>query len=316
MMRKKRVRAFKVRMSQFTTKLLTNAGKVRIGLTRLIVATVAVLSATQPAMSADDSQLCVMTFNIRFGTAPDGDNSWPNRRELAVQVLRDEEPQIVGLQEALRFQLDDLRKELPNYGEVGIGRDDGKKAGEYSAILYDQRRIDVLDSGTFWFADSPDVPGSTTWGSTFPRICTWMRCRDRQTDRTVGVFNQHWDHLSQPSREKSAAMLLAKLADRAQPNEPVIVTGDFNAGESNPAFMQLVQDDRFHLSDTLRTLHPDEKIVGTFHGFKGDSAGEKIDAILVTPEWRVTKAEIIRVQRCNVYPSDHYPVTATLELGH
>ena len=123
-------------------------------------------------------------------------------------------PHIIGTQEALRFQLDELGKELANYGEVGVGRDDGKTAGEYSAILYDRRRFEVLDEGTFWFAEEPAEPGTLTWGSTFARICSWARLRDKTSGREFYVFNQHWDHQSQESREKSAEKLLARIAGR------------------------------------------------------------------------------------------------------
>jgi endonuclease/exonuclease/phosphatase family metal-dependent hydrolase len=250
-----------------------------------------------------------MSFNIRYGTAPDGENRWELRKDLVIEVVRDFDPQILGLQEALRFQLDEIREALPAFGEIGVGRKDGRTAGEYAAILYDARRLEVLEHGTFWFSDTPAAPGSTGWGNRIPRICTWGRFRAPETGRSLYVFNVHWDHQSQPSRQRSAGLLAARVAERPHPGDPVVVTGDFNAGEANPA-MERLRDSG--LVDTFRALHPEAEPVGTFNGFKGDRSGEKIDGVLVTPGWQILGAEIVRANREGRYPSDHFPVTAIL----
>ncbi len=270
--------------------------------------------------AADDSSpstalsLRAMTFNIRYGNANDGDNAWPLRRELLFKVIRDVHPDVLGMQEALRFQLDEIGAALDGYSEVGVGRDDGVEAGEYSAILFDSTRFSLEDSGTFWLSDTPEVPGSTSWGNGITRVCTWALLRERAGGASFYVFNTHWDHLSQPSRENSARLILERIAARATPDTPVLLTGDFNAGESNPAFRTLVEDTVVSLRDTFRALHPDAVDVGTFHGFEGGTDGDKIDAILASPEWQVLDAEIARVNDRGRYPSDHYPVTATLRL--
>jgi endonuclease/exonuclease/phosphatase family metal-dependent hydrolase len=255
--------------------------------------------------------LTVMTFNVRYGTAEDGEDRWPLRRALVFDVIRESGAAIVGVQEALRFQLDEIRAALPAFGEAGVGRDDGATAGEYSAVLYDTSRVALEEQGTFWFSDSPAEPGSTGWGNTIPRICTWARFRDRASGGTLIVYNVHWDHVSQPSRERSAALLLDRIA--ASPSaDPVIVMGDFNAGEANPAFAALIGSERVPLRDTFREVHPDAADVGTFHGFAGGTAGEKIDAVLVGPGWEIVRAAIVTAARAGRYPSDHYPVTAVL----
>lgn len=259
--------------------------------------------------------LRAMTFNIRYGAANDGDNAWPLRRDLLFSVIRDFGPDVLGMQEALRFQLDEIGAALPGYREVGVGRDDGVEAGEYSAILFDSTRFELRDHGTFWLSDTPEVPGSTSWGNGITRICTWALLRERSGGTSFYVFNTHWDHQSQPSREKSARLILERIAARAAPDTPVLLTGDFNAGESNPAFRTLVEDTVVNLRDTFRALHPDATGVGTFHGFEGGTDGDKIDAILASPEWRVLDAGIARVNDHGRFPSDHYPVTASLRLG-
>jgi endonuclease/exonuclease/phosphatase family metal-dependent hydrolase len=273
--------------------------------------------------------LRVMSFNVRYGTAADGENAWPKRKDLVIETIRSAAPHVIGTQEGLRFQLDELRAALPQYQEVGVGRDDGKEAGEYAAILYDARRIEVLDEGTFWFCDTPEVAGTPTWGAKLPRVCTWLRGRDKEAGgegssgegkggtgkgREFYVFNNHWDHQSQESREKSAAMLLERIAGREAASLPVIVTGDFNANEENASFRRLVDEDS-QLRDSFRAVHPEATDVGTFHNFTGECNIGKIDAVLVSPEWQVEAAEINRTHDGKRYPSDHFPVTAMLELG-
>lgn len=258
-----------------------------------------------------------MTFNIRYGTAPDGDHAWPHRRDLAFHVIRDFEPAVLGVQEALRFQLDEVRAQLPHYGEVGVGREDGAQEGEYSAILYDQRRLDLLEHGTFWLSDTPEVPGSATWGNRITRVATWARFRERDAGITFYVFNTHWDHESQPARLNSASLLLDRIRARAFPDDPLLLMGDFNAGEDNPAFQALIAapaPGHAPLYDTFRAVHPDALGTGTYHAFSGDRTGDRIDAILASPHWQTLDADIVRFDRDGLYPSDHFPVTATLRL--
>jgi endonuclease/exonuclease/phosphatase family metal-dependent hydrolase len=141
------------------------------------------LAANPSAAGGGDSvkALNVMTFNIRYGTANDGANHWKNRKEMVCDVLRKYRSDLVGVQEALRFQLDYIREEVPGYALIGVGREDGKTKGEYSAILYRSKRLEVNESGTFWLSDTPEIPGSITWGNACTRICTWGRFVDRKT---------------------------------------------------------------------------------------------------------------------------------------
>lgn len=259
--------------------------------------------------------VAVMTFNVRCGTAKDGDNDWTHRRELFCATVAQQAPDVLGVQEAFRFQLDDIRQALPGYGEVGEGRDGGVK-GEYSAILYRTERFAVVDSGTFWLSDTPEVP-SQTWGNACVRICTWARLQDRQTGQAFYLYNTHLDHKSQPSREKSVRLIAGRVARRA-PDDPFVITGDFNVGEDNPALLHLLgkgeEASPIATVDSFRVLHPDAKEVGTFHGFRGGTNGAKIDYILVPPTTEVLAAEILHGNREGHYPSDHFPVTASLRF--
>jgi len=254
-----------------------------------------------------------MSFNIRYGTARDGDNAWELRRAALIEAIDAFGADVLGVQEALHFQLEELVAALPRYQRLGVGRTDGIEAGEYAAILVDGSRLEVLEQGTFWFSDTPAVPGSTSWGNDITRICTWARLRDRAADLTFYVYNVHWDHRSQPSRERSADLLMQTIG-RRDAADPVLVTGDFNAGETNAAFLRLLQAPELVLLDTFRLLHPAAAEVGTFNGFEGTTSGDKIDAVLSSREWQVVTAEIDSEQRLGRYPSDHFPVTAVLAL--
>ena len=264
------------------------------------------------AAAAEPVELRVMTFNIRYGTAADGADAWDRRRALLIETIRSYDPAVLGVQEALRFQLDEIGADFPGMKEVGVGRDDGAEAGEYSSILYDGSRFALREHGTYWLSDTPGVPGSMTWGNRYPRLVTWALLHDTAADLTFYVLNTHWDHESQNARERSAAQVVDWLAASVG-DRPVVVMGDFNAGESNPAFRALLDADRrVRLRDSFRDVYPGAGGVGTYHAFTGDRTGEKIDAVLVSPAWEVVDAAIVRTNRAGRYPSDHFPVTATL----
>jgi len=273
-------------------------------------------SAQAPARPAPQP-LDVMSFNIRLGTANDGDNHWTRRREMLFELLRAQDADLVGLQEAFRFQIEEILEAVPGYGVVGVGRDDGRAGGETSAILFKTARFHVAASGTFWFSDTPDTPGTRTWGNRYNRLTSWARFIDRD-GRAFWHYNLHLDHESQPSREKSVELLLQRMNARQFPAEPVVVTGDFNVGEDNPALHTLVGGPGAApatraLVDTFRVLHPSATEVGTFTGFTfGQTGGDKIDYVLVQPGTQVLAADIVRTSQDGRYPSDHFPVTARI----
>jgi len=280
-------------------------------------------ASQEPTVSAQQQDsFRVMSFNIRYGSADDGENSWEYRKQLVVEIIGEYQPQLVGLQEALKFQIEAIIEALPEYDYVGVGRDDGKEEGEYSAILYLKDRYRVLGHNTFWLSDSPRVPGSTSWGNSIPRIVTWAKLDDTQLGRKVYLYNTHFDHRSQPSREKSALLLAERVRGRDDPGVPAVITGDFNAGEYNSVVRYLVEDQPINMSsgasvtnpqpfkDTFRTRHPEAVKVGTFNRFEGYSVGEKIDYVFSTGQLEIISAMIIRDNDQGRYPSDHFPVMA------
>lgn len=261
----------------------------------------------------------LLCFNIRYGTARDGANHWRQRQDLVTRLIRDQRSDVIGLQEALRSQIDHITETVKGYGEIGVGRDDGRTRGEYCAILYRQARLAVAESGTFWLSDRPEKVGSITWNNACTRICTWARLIDKASGLAFYVFNLHLDHVSQPSRVKSAVLVAERIARRTHP-DPFVVMGDFNVGEDNPAMRYLkgqaqptgVNPIETPLVDTFRVLHAQATEVGTFNGFKGRRTGNKIDYILAPANAQVIESAIIQTAYNGRYPSDHFPVSATL----
>ncbi|MGH9218775.1 MAG: endonuclease/exonuclease/phosphatase family protein [Vicinamibacterales bacterium] len=275
----------------------------------IIAAALLVLLLTGIDVAAAPEPLSIMSFNIRYGTADDGENRWERRRGQLFDLLKADDPDVIGLQEALHFQIDEILAAVPGYRMVGVGRTDGGQGGEYAAILYRASRLTVRRTGTFWLSDTPDVVRSNTWGAALERICTWAVFDDNR-GTPFYAFNLHLDHVSQPAREKSVALLLDRVAAR-QPALPVVVLGDFNAGEANPATQAMLRTFR----DSFRMRHPDAKDVATGNQFKlGTAAGEKIDYIFVEPATEVLGADIIRTSVDGRYPSDHFPVVARIRF--
>jgi endonuclease/exonuclease/phosphatase family metal-dependent hydrolase len=259
--------------------------------------------------------MTVMTFNIRYGTADDGDDAWPARRDQVIETIGRISPEVLGLQEALRFQLDELGAQFPGYRELGVGRDDGAARGEYAAILVDTTRFEILASGTFWLSDTPEVPGSASWGNRIPRITTWARLRDKTGGPIVRVFNLHLDHQSQPSRERSIERVMEHVGVARNPFEAVLVMGDFNADEANPAYRIALAAG---MLNAFRQAHPGTREVNTFNGFQRDVpvvvTGGMIDHILLaSADWRVRQAGIDRTRsRDGRWASDHFAVWARI----
>ena len=254
-----------------------------------------------------------LSFNIRFDNPKDGDNAWPKRKDMVGKWLKAQSPDVVGLQEAKRHQIDDIRKRISIYAEYGVGRDDGKNSGEHCTILYLKKRfvLDKKDCGTFWLSDTPEKIASKSWGNEIPRICTWARLIEKDSERAFYVYNVHWDHQSQPSRVRAAQLIIQRIAKRKNLKDPIILMGDFNASETNPA-IKAFKEKPLKLVDTYREVKPKEELVRTFHGFRGGSyTGGKIDHVFVLPGTASVKsAAIIRYNEKGKYLSDHYPVRA------
>lgn len=249
------------------------------------------------ASSGAPDELKVMTFNIRYGTAPDGPDHWNKRRQMLFDLLKREDADFVGTQEALKFQLDEITAACPGYAVLGVGRDDGKHQGEMSAILYKYARFTPQAAGTFWLSDTPARPGSMTWGNHYPRLVTWGRFRGQ--GREFYFYNTHFDHESQPARLKGAKLLMSRL------RHPAILTGDLNAPPTNAAIREV----------SSRMLDTFTGSGGSFHGFTGKCTGDRIDYVFAEPGSRVITSRILYDNVAGRYPSDHFPVVSVFRLG-
>lgn len=261
-----------------------------------------------------------MSFNVRYATAMDGTNRWEKRRDLTVERIHAFGPDLLGLQECQEGeQAAFLQEKLPGYGFAGVPRGGGSRLLqkiihhaelEMTAVLYREARFEWLDGGTFWLSRMPELAGSKSWGSMFPRTVTWMRLKEKQPPFTeLCFFNAHFDHFSRRARQAGAKLICERMA--ALGDMPIVLTGDFNTLKDFGVYRRFVGAG---LRDAYRQIHaPGRVMEGTFHDF-GRIPPMAIDWIFVSRHFGVQEAEIDRFHAGNLYPSDHYPVTARLDL--
>lgn len=258
-----------------------------------------------------------MSFNLRFNNPGDGVNAWPNRKVWVAKLIRFHDADVIGVQEALSGMLADLDTLLPEYSRVGVGRTDGKNAGEFSAILYKRSRVEMLDNQTFWLSTNPSAVGVKAWDAALERIATWGNFRDRTTGCRYVHLNTHFDHVGEQARRESAALIRRQLATFAG-TQPVIVTGDLNADPTSSAYATLtsgtVDGGIAPLIDAF-TVSKEGHYgpTGSFNSFK-EIGGNRIDYVMVSSGVEVLKHGILSDRWDQRFPSDHLPVLASLNL--
>jgi endonuclease/exonuclease/phosphatase family metal-dependent hydrolase len=255
-----------------------------------------------------------MTFNIRYGTAKDGENHWDKRKHMVFDVIRKYSPDALGLQEAWDFQIAEIIEALPEYAFIGYSREGKeKKEGEYSCILYKKDEYSITEEETFWLSETPKKP-STSWGNQLKRICTKVKLTHKQTKQNFYLYNTHFDHRSQPSKVKSAEFMISKMNARLSA-APIIFMGDLNSGINSQQVKYLQKNSQLDLVDTHFVLHPNDPSVGTFSGFKFGQFKNKIDYIFTEKgAAKVLKSEIIRYSVNKRYPSDHFPIYTVIQF--
>jgi endonuclease/exonuclease/phosphatase family metal-dependent hydrolase len=261
-------------------------------------------------------ELNVMTFNIRLNTAADSMNAWPYRKDKVASQILFHDVHILGVQEALHDQMTDLQQRLPRFKYKGVGRDDGREKGEYSAIFYDTTRLQALQSKTFWLSETPEVAGSKSWDAAITRIVTWVKFKDRKTKKAFFVFNTHFDHIGKVARRESAKLLLQKIKEIAG-TTPVVITGDFNATPGDePIRVIMDRSNPLHLVDSKEiSLKPHYGPTGTFNAFKEKERDDQpIDYIFLKGKWKVLNHATISQTWGGLFSSDHFAVWAKLVL--
>jgi endonuclease/exonuclease/phosphatase family metal-dependent hydrolase len=270
----------------------------------------------------EPSPLRVMSYNIRYNNPADGINAWPHRKDSVAEMIgARHRADLAGLQEALRDQIDDLADRLPDHGWTGVGRDDGGDAGEFSPIFYRRERIEFLEGGTFWLSETPEVPGSRSWDAAITRIVTWARFEDRSDGGEFYVFNTHFDHRGQEARVESARLLLKRISE-VSPGYPVILTGDLNVREDNPAYRILTEGEpeadaaSVLLDARYASLTGHQGPTASFNDWVEQREPEsRIDYILVRRGIRVLSHRILDDRFDGRFPSDHLPVLAEVALS-
>ena len=249
----------------------------------------------------------MMSFNIRYGSADDGDHHWEKRRPRVVDRIRAFDPDLLGLQECEDGpQAAYLKQALPDYAFIGYRREGGgSTAREMAPVLYKRAAFEAVAVGRFWLSETPDIEGSVGWGAQFARTVTWARLRRRGSPDTLVFASTHFDLI--PAAIEASAGLLADWARETARLDPLIVVGDFNAEKGSSAYLKLT-------GGGMRDAHPRGAAEGTYHEFGHLASPRSIDWILVSAQFAIESAGIDSSSRDGRYPSDHYPVTAVARV--
>ena len=267
----------------------------------------------------DDSSKCQVrwcTFNIRLQN--DGDEKagvgWSVRKDRVADYIRRNHIDIVGMQEVLHPQLEDLLARLPEYDYVGVGRTDGKTKGEYSPVFFLKEKFEVLEKGNFWLSETPDVPGSKGWDAALERIASYAKLRDKATGKVFMAVNTHFDHVGVTARRESAKLIMRKIQEIVG-DRPAVVTGDFNVTEDDEAHKTMVSSQTVKFLDAYHMTPNHTGTTYTWHQFcqLPPMKREKIDFIFITPTIRVNHSHI-EVPNLDALLSDHNPHWADLEF--
>ena len=289
----------------------------------LALAVLAPIVSNCKNVKSSDSSLRWGTFNIRLQN--DGDEKagvgWSVRRDRVADYIKANHIDIVGMQEVLHVQLEDLLQRLPEYDYVGVGRTDGKTKGEYSPIFFLKKKFKVLEKGNFWLSETPDVPGSKGWDAALERVASYAKLKDRKTGKVFMAVNTHFDHVGVVARRESAKLIMRKIQEIVG-DRPAVVTGDFNVTEADEAYKTMLGGETVNRQMTnckfLDAYHETTDRTGpnyTWHEFchLPMQNREKIDFIFITPSIKVTRAHI-EEPTPEALLSDHNPHWADLKF--
>ncbi len=255
-------------------------------------------------------ELNVMSINLRKEDKEDGKNNWPDRMGLVVQLLNELKPHLFGTQEGRRPQIYGLLDAMDGYGIADLHRDwDPERF--YPCIFYSRDSVEILESGDRWLSETPEVHASKSWGSAYPRLATWARCRSRDTGTVFLFACTHMDHVSAEARSGQAMVLQDLVHERNRDDLPVILVGDFNDVPGSAPYQTLTSS----LRDVWLDTHSHDAGEGTWHGFSGKAQKGRLDWILTSPGIRAREARIVRTSYQGRFPSDHFPVRATVEVA-
>ncbi|MCR2031117.1 endonuclease/exonuclease/phosphatase family protein [Alistipes timonensis] len=270
------------------------------------------LLALTAAVSCNAPQeLTVMTLNMRYDNPEDGANNWRFRRERIAELIRSEAVDLLGTQEVLANQFDDLQALLPGYRAVGVGREDGARAGEFNAVFFRSDRFELLDSGVFWLSENPETPGSKGWDGACERLATWTVLRDKSGGELLFI-NTHLDHIGEQARREGVALLLRRI-ETLRAGRPVILTGDFNAEPSSPVVARVVADSALRSAWDTAPIRSGSAWSFSDFGQLPEEERPLIDYVFYGGGLEVVSCSILPDTLGGGYLSDHAPVEARLK---
>lgn len=261
-------------------------------------------------------ELNVMSFNVRYDNPEDSLNSWSHRKDVASQIILNYDADIVGTQEVLSHQLADLRTALPDYTAIGVGREDGDTAGEFSALFYKKNRFKEIESGTFWLSETPDQAGSKGWDAACERVATWAFLEEIETRKRFFFINTHLDHIGKLARINGVKLMLEK-ANAIAGDLPIILTGDFNSEPTSDVIQYLLSETSSKVLISAGNQAKEKKGQnGTFHDFGSISVEERplIDYIFLSKGTEVLKYEVIEEKLNDIFISDHNPIFSKIVI--
>lgn len=255
-------------------------------------------------------ELKVMSYNIKLDSPKEGKNSWDNRKSFFINQIKFYEPDVMGVQEAMPNQMVEMDSLLVDYSFVGVGRDDGKDEGEYSAIFYKTNKYKVVESETFWLSETPDKV-SIGWDAVCSRVCTYALFEDVESRKRFYMFNTHFDHVGKIARVESAVLIDKKIKEINTKNYPVVLSGDFNMEDTHESIQFLSK----RLKDSKKVAKIDFGPNGTYNGFNFDKLiTRRIDYIFVSENVTVNKYAVLSDSWDLKYPSDHFPILISFSL--
>lgn len=275
--------------------------------------------------NSKNSELHVVTFNVRNDNPNDGPNRWEMRVPLIKSYFAKEMPDIIGMQEVKHNQVLDFQKILPGYDYVGTGRDDGKQGGEYTPIFYKKDKFNLLENAQFWLSETPEVPGSKGWDAAITRIVTWAKLQHKLSGKVIYFFNTHFDHRGLHARQMSPTLMSEKITAIAG-NSPIIVTGDFNIRKNHATLGSDLYDNLIETFESNNSLTNTQVISetpvttagSTSTGFRPEwtngEIGDAIDYVFVNNHFKVQSYRVDRITEGEVFISDHWPVVSFLEF--
>lgn len=270
------------------------------------------LTLLLPLCSLAQTEIKVMSYNIRLDVKSDGENQWDKRKDKVAGLMNFYEADFIGGQEVQHHQLQYLLQNLNGYSYIGVGRDDGKEAGEYSCIFYKKDKYEVMQQSTFWLSPTPDTV-SKGWDAAIVRVCTYGLFKNKKTKKLFWVFNTHFDHIGKTARLESAKLIVQKVKTLNTNNYPVIVSGDFNSKpDEAPA--------QYMVSELKNCRSISKQVYGaadTWNGFQFNKKPDGcIDYIFVADDKRISVSKFATLTDSYEmkYPSDHFPILATIQI--